>query len=79
MKHLLKNLNLSTLLDNISEEGELNIRLDKQSLIGEGKIKLLLNPEHKNRGIYKIKLKFTYFGKKSEKIDSIKTLIKSYK
>jgi RNA binding exosome subunit len=81
---LINNLRESLLFDSlvrkISEDGTIHIRIDKQRLIGDDKIYSIdLNSIPANKvDIYKIIIKFAYFGNKSGKYNAIKNYFKKY-
>ena len=65
------------LFEKIDENGELHLRIDKQTLIGSDEVYLVDKQPSNNLGIYKIIIKFAYHGKKSEKIDEIHKFLSS--
>ena len=63
---------------NISENGEIHLRIDKQMLISKSKIILVHQALQNNTGVYKITIKLLYYGKKTEKLNKITSFIESF-
>ena len=81
-KSLMSNMKSKIRIDafsaNISEKGDIHVRIDKQELIKDGNLQPLVKNPINNTGVYKIICKFSYFGKKTEKKINITNFISKF-